>query len=388
MLSSAGGFAGVRAALKLANKRGVEVRLLVSQSYFEYHAALYRSATGRSPLEVAIPLREFFAYADNVTVIEDKIVGLHTDKRQVTGESGVAYPYDALVLALGSVTAYYGIKGLKEHAYGIKSIDEALRFKRHLHDQLLKHETERNFVVIGAGASGIELSAELTAYLRQIRRRHDNTAPFQVQLIEAAPRILPALPEVFSAAITQRLKQLGVRIFTDTAIQSETADAIQLPNGPIQSHTVIWTAGMTNNPFFEDYPEIFQFGKNKRVKVNEFLEAAPSIYVIGDSADTPYSGMAQTALHDADFVAVNLLRASKHRTQRSYQPRRPVYAIPVGPHRAAVLWGRWRINGRLGWLLRRLADLRLYIDFLPFTKALTTWRFGFKQEEVCPICKR
>lgn len=383
-----GGFGGVRTALLLANKIGVEVRLISSQGYFEYHAALYRSATGRSPLEVAIPLSDFFAFAENVEVVEDTISDINDKDNYVTGESGSRYNYEALVLALGNVTEYYRIKGLREYAYGVKTIHEALRLKRHLHEQLLSADSDRNYVVIGAGATGVELSAELSDYLKKIRKRHGIKHSFTVDLIESDPRALSAMPTDFSATVGRRLKKLGVKTIFNTPVRSETVDSIQLPRGPMNTHTVIWTAGVTNNPFFSKFPELFHLGGAGRVEVDQYLQAAPGIYVIGDSAATPYSGMAQTALHDAEFIVNNLLRKLKGRPAMEYKPKQPVYAIPVGTRWAAVLWGNARIYGRLGWVLRRLADLKLYLKFLPIRKALTTWRYGFVDEETCAVCKQ
>lgn len=383
-----GGFGGVRTALKLANKQGIAVRLISKQSYFEYHAALYRSATGRSPLEVAIPLREFFAYARNVEVVEDTIIDVNTGSKFVGGTSGSRYAYDTLVLALGNVTEYYGIAGLQEHAYGVKTIHEALRLKRHLHEQLLNGESERHYVVIGAGATGVELSAELSAYLRKIRKKHRVKRSFTVDLIESAPRVLASMPEEFSATVERRLRQTGVKILRDTTVAAENIDSITIPRGRIQSHTVIWTAGVANNPLFAKFPEVFRANQTGRIAVDSYLQAAQDVHVIGDSAATPYAGMAQTALHDANFVADNIIRVFRNRSRRVYRPIRPVYAIPVGSRWAAVLWGNVRIYGRTGWALRRMADLRLYLTFLPLTKALTTWRYGFIDEEVCTICKQ
>lgn len=383
-----GGFGGVRTALALANKKNIEVKLISDQSYFEYHAALYRSATGRSPLEVAIPLSEFFSYAKNVEVIEDKIIKINEAEQKVIGQSTSTYGYDALVLATGNVTEYFGVKGLKEFAYGVKTIQEALKLKRHLHDQLLNAESERNYVVIGAGATGVELSAELTSYLKKIRQKHKIKHSFTVDLIEAGPRVLASMPKKFSSKVERRLKKLGVKTIFNTAVKAENVDDIQLPKGSIASHTVIWTAGVGNNSLFAENSKLFEFGKAGRAKVDQYLRTAPNIYVIGDSAVTKYTGMAQTALHDANFVASNLIRTSKGQSTSPYKPKRPIYAIPVGPRWAAVLWGETEIYGRLGWILRRLADLKLYLLFLPARKAVTTWRYGFKDEEVCPVCKK
>ena len=382
-----GGFGGVRTALALANKKDIEIKLISDQSYFEYHAALYRSATGRSPLEVAIPLEEFFTFAKNIEVIKDKIIDIDEVRQRVIGESASKYSYDSLVLATGNVTEYFNVTGLKEFAYGVKTIQEALKLKRHLHEQLLKAESERNYVVIGAGATGVELSAELTAYLKKIRRKHKIKHAFTVDLIEAGPRVLGTMPEEFSRKVERRLKKLGVKTILNTAVKAEHVDDIQLPQGVVASHTVIWTAGVGNNPLFAKYPEIFVFGKVGRVKVDKHLQAIPNIYVIGDSAVSTYSGMAQTALHDANFVAKNLLRTRQGKSKLTYKAKKPIYAIPVGSRWAAVLWGKTKIYGRLGWVLRRLADLKLYLLFLTPIKAVTTWKYGFEDEEVCPICK-
>ena len=380
-----GGFGGVRAALSLANKKGLEIKLVSDQSYFEYHAALYRSATGRSPLEVAIPLKEFFKYAKNIEVVEDTIESIEPKSTQVVGKAGSRYVYDKLILALGNTTEYYGIKGLQKYSYGIKTIHEALRLKRKLHQQLLEKQADHNYVVVGAGASGVELSAELIGYLKKIRKKHRTSGSFKVNLIEASMRPVAAMPVDYSHQIAKRLKQVGVKLLFNTPVESESASSINLPNTKLESHTVVWTAGVSNNPIYKKHKQLFEFEKNK-VIVNDYLMTQNDIYVIGDSAFTRYSGMAQTAIYDAKYVAKNILRELRGKPVLRYKPKKPIYAIPVGPRWAAVRWGNINIYGRMGWLLRRAADLRLFISFLPFKKAISIWRYGFVDDEVCQIC--
>lgn len=380
-----GGFGGVHAALKLANKHGIHVRLVTSETYFEYHAALYRSATGRSPLEVAIPLAQFFRFAKNVEIVQDTVESINPHGH-VTGRSGSVYRYDQLVLATGSVTAYFGIRGVQQYAYGAKTIQEALRFKRHLHEQLLRSEVEHAYVVVGGGATGVELAAELVSYLKRVRRKHRVQPGYTVYLVEANDRVLSILPQSMSKAVERRLERIGVKLVLGTAIQSETADYLELPAGNIRSHTVVWTAGMANNPLLTESGH-FKLGRAGKVEVGEFLEALPNVYVVGDSAATRFSGMAQTALHNAAFVASDILRKQSGQQRQSYKPKQPVYAIPVGPRWSAVRWGWLEVYGRVGWLLRRLADLRLYVTFLPPYKALRTWRYGYVDEEACPVCR-
>lgn len=382
-----GGFAGISAALKLANRRGVAVKLVSDRSFFEYRPSLYRSATGRSPLEVAIPLRDFFGFAKNIEVIKDKITQLDSNAKTVTAEFGACYQYDELILALGAVTAYFGVKGLEEHSFGVKSIHEALELKRHIHQQLMLDKPDRHYVVVGAGATGVELSAEMVGYIQTVYEKHDISHRATVNLIEAAPRAMPALPEDMSKRIDRRLTELGVKTFYDTAVQSETAASLELADGSIKSRTVVWTAGVTNNSFYLQFPDLFKFGRGGRVEVDEFFEASPNIYVLGDSANSEYSGMAQTAMRGGKFVAKNILRARLNKAPKPHKAKRPVYATPVGPGWAAVLWGKFRFYGRSGSTLRALADIRFYFTTLPIRKAMAALRYGQTDTEACPVCQ-
>ncbi len=384
-----GGFGGIRAALNLVNKTGFEVILISKLPYFEYTAALYRSATGRSQRESAIPLSDFFTKARNINIVQDEIVGLDNDARAITGQSGEVYHYDTLIFAVGSVVNYFGINGLRELSYRVRTVSDALALKRHLHDDLTAgHVTERNYVVVGGGATGVELASEFTSYLKKVRLEHGIKTKFNVDLIEAGPSLLASLPTSFTDKINRRLKRLGVKMYFNTAVKAEDAAAIQLPRGSIKSHTVVWSAGLTNNPFFDKYPKLFTTGRGDKVVVNEYLEALPNVYIIGDSAATQYSGLAQTAISDANFVTANLMRQSHHRAAVTYKPKRPIYAIPAGHRWAAVLWGRTRFYGYPGWILRRLADLRLYVSFLPLKKALTIWQSGSETDEACATCQK
>lgn len=381
------GFGGVRAALKLANHPTFKVTLISDQTFFEYHAALYRAATGRSPLEVAIPLRDFFHDANNIEVVTDKIIDIEVADKKAYGESKSVWHYDSLILAVGSVTNYFGIKGLKRYSYGVKSINQALELKRHLHDDLVAGHAERNYVVVGGGATGVELAAELAAYLKLIRQKHNlSGSQYHIHLVEAAEKILPALPATFTDPLQKRLEKLGVILHMGTPILGETYKGIQLPGQTIESHSVIWTAGMTTNPLITQEEDL-TLSKRKKVDVDDHLRGAQDVYVIGDSAETEYSGMAQTALHDANYVSDLLKLRAQGKNAPAYEPKRPVYAIPVGPRWSGVLWGNLRVYGFAGWALRRLADLRLYLRFLPLSKALTLWRYGIVVEEECNICR-
>ena len=242
-------------------------------------------------------------------------------------------------------------------------------------------------MVIGGGPTGVELAGALPGYLHHIMKAHgikDKT--LQIDLVEAESRILPRMPRAYSAAVARRLRRLGVKLYLDQKVEAETAQELMVSGHDIKSHTVIWTAGVTNHPFFKTND--FRLTDHDKALLNEYLMAEDNIYIIGDNADTPYSGMAQTALYDAIFVADNLNRLSKGHPPKVYKPKKPVYVTPVGPRWAAVLWGNVRLYGWLGWLLREAANLIAYHDLEPWWKASRHWQASFQNEETCPICKQ
>ncbi|HVE80593.1 MAG TPA: FAD-dependent oxidoreductase [Candidatus Dormibacteraeota bacterium] len=382
-----GGFAGIKAASSLARDPRFHITLISDRSHFEYHAALYRTSTGRSPLEVLIPLKRIFGRRQNISLVKDTAQTIDVKSKQLVCESGAKYAYDELILALGSVTEYFGIQGLDRFSYGVKHIEAALSLKEHLHKELSSNKPDLHYVVVGAGPTGVELAAELVGYLRRIRRNHHITKPFAVNLVEAAPRILPGMHASFSARITARLKKLGVKIYTSTAVKGESAGKLQLPEGSIKTHTVIWTAGVSNHPFYAAQGSLFQFEHGK-VAVSASLAAAQNIYVIGDSAATQYSGWAQTAIYDGEFVARSLKLQLSGKPVPDYRPLAPIGAVPVGIEWCGVQFKGGQLFGRPGWVIRRLADLHLYIGLLPLRLAIKTWTQGSHMQESCLICRR
>ena len=380
-----GGFGGVKAALELADSNQHDVTLLSDQVTLRYYPSLYRTATGGKQANSIISLHKLFENK-GVAVVHGSAVTLDRVAKTITTNDGQVLGFDSLVLALGVVTNYFGIEGLEQYSFGIKSIEEAERLKAHLHQQLTDdRQPDLNYVIVGAGPTGIELAGALMAYVKHLMKKHGiRNRSIHVDLIEAKTRLLPNMPRDTSRMVGRRLKRLGVKLYVGQAVQAETADSLVINGRPIRSHTVIWTAGVTNHPFFK--ANGFTLMHNGKVAVDIFLQAEPDIYIIGDNANTPYSGMAQTAIHDGEFIAENLKRKAFNKEPESYWAKRPVIAIPVGEHWAAVLWGRVRLYGWLGWILRELSDLVGFHDYETWPKATEQWLTEFGGEESCPVC--
>ncbi len=380
-----GGFGGVKAALELVEENKIEVDLISDDSDLRYYPTLYHTATGGHRANSSIPLAQIFD-SKPVNIIKAEVISLDRKAQTVTTSDGGIFTYDILIISLGVVTNYFGIPGLSELSYSIKTQSEVAKFKAHLHQQLNDDKKpDLNYVIVGAGPTGIELAGALPAYLKQIISNHHLTAKtVHIDLIEAAPRLLPRLPKDVSRTVQRRLKRLGIRLYLGSTVQAETSDELMVNGKPIRSHTVIWTAGVTNHPFFKD--NNFVITNRGKVAVDVYLQAEENIFVIGDNANTPFSGQAQTALHDGNFVAKNLRRKVAGKDFKSYVAEEPITVIPAGPNWAAVIWGRFHFSGRIGSLIRVAADLMGFIDLEPWPKATKQFLTDFEAQDDCQVC--
>ena len=371
-----GGFGGIKAALELAKDNKNQITLISDRPDFRYYPALYSSATGHSHLSSSVPLGEILANKDNIRVHIDEIITINPSEKNVTGKSGTQYQYDRCILALGTVTTYFGIKGLDSYSYGIKSQAEIKRLKHRIYSSLaIEHKLDDRYIIIGAGPTGVELAGALGSYLRRLSRHYKvKDSGLRIELIEAAPRVLPRMSEKASARVTKRLKKLGVKVSCNKSVQSANKDGIVISGKEIDSQTVIWTSGVANHPFYKANAEHFTLNERGHVIVDEFMQAAPSIYVIGDNAVTKHAGLAQTALHDAIFVADNFKRERRHRHKKPYKPVAPPVVVPVGKRWAIFEWHGIRIFGWPAAMIRRAADFMGYSDYLPIGQALGVWR--------------
>ncbi len=379
-----GGFAGVKTALELANKPGFEVRLISTHTNFEYHGALYRSATGHSPTEVAIPLREIFKRADNVELVLDTIVAISPRRKVLRGETGDEYSYDEAVLAMGNNVNYFGIDGMDKHSFSMITIPQTIALRARLIELFKQPSAQPTIAIVGAGPTGVELAGEVNEFARRVAHKYRNrVAHPNVILVEGADRVLPMLDPVLSAKAYKRLSKLGVSIHLNTRVNSCEEGKVCLEAGDIKADVIVWTAGSAPVDFYAEHPRIFKLEKG-RVEVDEFLRAHghEDIYVLGDNANTPFSGMAQTALHDAKFVARNLLRARRGQKAVAYRAWHPMYVVPIGENWAVLQTKKSQRSGYAGWLARRRADRWIFRNFLPYQAAIKQWRRGNKSARI------
>lgn len=369
-----GGFAGVKTALELSKRRVGKITLISDEDYFLHHATLYATATGKNTSESVIPLKDIFMNHPKVMLAKDKIISIDPTRRLVIGKAK-QYHYDQLVIAIGSVTTFFNIKGMAEHAYGIKSLNEVKRFQDHMHDEVVNKKLDKEFFIIGAGPTGVELAGALNEHLQYLVAAYRlKSSRARVTIVEAAPRILPKASETASKVVTKRLKKVGIKVLVNQKVEELDADTITIDGKEVPTTTAIWTSGVANNPFFKKHDHLFHLDLNGRVNVNPYLEALPRVYVIGDNNSVKYSGMACPAMQQAYFVAKRISKLNTHRHRAHYHPHSVIQGMPVGNNWGYVEWFGVYVSGRPGYWVRRLMELHGYTQLLSWSKALLIWR--------------
>ena len=261
------------------------------------------------------------------------------DGRQVTPAR--EEPYDTLVLAIGSTTNDFGTPGVREHAIPLETTEQARRFNRRLLNACIRAQTQAepirpgqlHVAIIGAGATGTELSAELHRATRQLvaygMDRIDPDRDLRITLIEAAPRILPALPERLSEAARKLLEGLGVVVIAGGRVSAVTAEGVQLADGRfLESELVVWSAGVKGPPVLATLG--LEMARMQQLAVLPTLQTTqdPDIFAIGDCAACPGPGpggflppRAQAAHQQASHVLAQIGRRLKGQPLQPFRYR-------------------------------------------------------------------
>lgn len=250
--------------------------------------------------------------------------------REITPASSV--PYDTLVIAIGSVTNDFGTPGVARHAIPLETPDQASRFHRRLVNACLRANSQAEPVrpgqlhvaIIGAGATGTELAAELHRTVRAVVAhgldRIDPERDIRISLVEAAPRILPALPERIATATTDVLAGLGVEVLTGSPVSEIRADGVCLADGRfLPSELVVWAAGVKAPDVLKEIGGL-ETNRINQLVVTETLQTTrdPDIFAIGDCTSCPRPGHPQPVPPRAQAAhqqASHMLRTIRRRLE-------------------------------------------------------------------------
>jgi NADH:ubiquinone reductase (H+-translocating) len=328
-----GGFAGLKLARSLNNRRGFEITLIDRFNYHQFQPLFYQVATaGLDASNISFPLRKAFHNSKNVHIRIGEVHEILTDQNRIHTSLG-DMEYDILVIATGADTNFFNNASLKANAFPMKSTVEALQLRHQLiqnfEDALLAKtdsELERllTLVIVGGGPTGVELSGALAEMKRYVLPKDYPELDFKrmkIYLLEGMDRTLGAMSDKSSEQSQRYLEKLGVHVLTKTLVKDYDGENVLLDNGTvIPSSTVIWAAGIKGN-----VPE----GINKdlvvrgnRIKVNSYNQVMgfPNIYALGDIAymeteksPNGHPQVASVAIQQAKNLGKNLRRAAGER---------------------------------------------------------------------------
>lgn len=387
-----GGFGGIQTAISLSKKKikGIKITLISDKHIFQYYPGLYRIVTGASPIEVAIPLSEILP--KEVDLIIDKVVDISLKEKKVITEKGQEFIYDTIVIALGSETTYFNLPGIEELSFGFKSVEEALKLKRHIVSLFEKHThpnqnelvSHFHIIIVGGGPSGVEVAGDLASFMKDLAIKYKvDPSLITIDLIESNPRVLPTLPKKVSIKVLARLRKLGINIFLNRTLEKAEIEEVYIKGMSIKAKTVIWTAGTQLNKLISKISGL-QFSPRRRIEVNEYLEAKDmkDVFIIGDIANTPYTGLAQTALHNAKYVSRVIANRFSGKDSKIYKPKKTAFAIPVGVDWGVFVIGKIKIYGFIAYLIRHVIDFIFFDEILSTKQLFSLFIRGWKYRKL------
>src|SRR5438445_12942788 len=399
-----GGFGGLSAAQKLKRAQ-VDVTLIDRRNFHLFQPLLYQVATGSlSPGEIAAPLRGVLSRQKNTRVLLGEAVDVDPQAKRVILRDGAAFEYDSLIVATGTQTSYYGNDSWQEWAPSLKSVEEATAIRHKILYAFERAERAATpeeagawltFVIVGAGATGLELSGALAEIARETLR-HDfrkiDPQKARIILMEGAPRVLVPFPEDLSAKAEKLVAGLGVEVLKGVMVTNIDARGVTFKRGELSevlaAKTVLWAGGVTATSFGRKLAERTKSESDRsgRIKVNRDLTIPnfPDIFIIGDLAHAvdekgaPLPGVAQVAMQGGAYAA-RVLRA--HLEGKRVPP--PFHYFNKGEMavigRAAAVANIFgiHVSGLLAWLMWLFIHLIYTVEFQSRIIVFIQWGFEY-----------
>lgn len=395
-----GGFGGLEAAKALA-QAPVEVLLIDRQNHHCFQPLLYQVATAAlSPADIAWPIRSILSDQRNLRVVMATVIGVDTVTRLVHTH-GHEFPYDYLILACGVTHAYFGHDEWSKVAPGLKQLEDAreirARFlmafeKAEIADDAAERKRLLTFVVIGGGPTGVEMAGAMAEVARETLRadfRRINPGTARIILIEASPRILPALPENLSLYSKRMLESMGVEVRVDTQVTGCDERGVTLGDRRIDASTMVWAAGVKASPAAQWIGAATD--RAERIQVNPDLSVPnmPDIFVIGDLASIAdqngkaVPGTAPAAKQMGRDVGRRITSRVMRRRNSDRDGSKPfVYRhagdlAAIGRRAAVVKIGRFELTGFLAWLFWGVAHVYFLIGLRNRFVVAVTWLWSW-----------
>jgi NADH:ubiquinone reductase (H+-translocating) len=392
------GFGGLFAARAL-RRAPVEVLVVDRNNYHLFQPLLYQVASAAlAPTHIAQPIRRILSRQRNAFVMLGEVERVSLADRAVFVD-GAWVGYDYLIVASGAVDNYFGHEDWRQYAPGMKEIEDATYIRSRLLLSFESAEIEADpgereadlaFVIVGGGPTGVELAGaikELAVDVIPKDFRNADTRRARVMLIEAGPRLLPALHPDSSARALRQLQSLGVDVRLGHPVTRVLADGVEVNGERLRSRNVIWAAGVRASPLVETLGVPLGVGRRVQVEKDCSVPGHPHVFVIGDAAflidprtGKPVPGVSQGALQMGRYVArviAGQLEGDTRLRERGFRYRDLGAMATVGKSRAVVELQGIRFGGLLAWLAWLALHITVLIGFRNRLAVLASWIYEY-----------
>ncbi len=389
-----GGFGGLWATRALASS-DIRITLVDRCNHHLFQPLLYQVATaGLSAPDIAAPLRHILRKQANVEVRLAEVAAVNAAASSVALTDGTRLDFDYLLLSSGATHAYFGNDEWATHAPGLKTLDDALRLRRHLLVAFERAEAEPDastrsawlsFAIVGGGPTGVELAgtlAEIARHTLANEFRNIDPSEARVRLIEAGPRVLSSFPEDLSEKARRQLQKLGVEVSTGQAVSDITQSGYRIGDEFIAARTVVWAAGVAASPLAESLGVPLDRAGRVFVQPDLSVPGYPNIFIAGDLASIqhegqPVPGVAPAAKQMGRHVA-RVLRA-RLRGERAPRFLYKDYGnlATIGRMAAIVHFRKLKLSGLLAWWFWLAAHVVFLIGFRNRLVVLLNWAWAY-----------
>ena len=392
-----GGFGGLQAAKALGNKP-VDVMLIDRKNHHTFQPLLYQVATAvLSPGEIASPIRRILHKFKNIEVLLGEVTSFDLKNQKVKMGDGTAIGYDYLIVAAGARHSYFG-REWETHAPGLKTVEDALEIRRRvlLAFELAEREAylegkhkPLNFVVVGGGATGVELAGAIAGIARQALAkdfRAIDTTKAHVTLYEGADRILGTFDKDLSQSAQNQLEEIGVEVKLNSLVTEIESGRIKVGDEWVDCDVVLWATGVAASHLGKELGA--ETDKAGRVFVGPDLTipGARNVFVIGDMVsleidNKPVPGVAPAAMQMADQTAANILGDLRGEGYKNFKYNDQGSMATIGRSKAIVDLHGWKFTGFLAWLMWLFVHIISLIGFKNRLYVLSEWFWAYLTRE-------
>jgi len=386
-----GGFGGISVAKNLKGT-DIDVTIVDKRNHHLFQPLLYQVATAAlSPGDVAVPIRSIFSSSDNIKTILGEVTEIDKDKKILHLKNRSPLNFDYLVLATGSQYNYFGNEEWKDHAPGLKSIDDALNIRERIlysleiADQLQTDEEKEpylTYAVIGAGPTGVEMAGAIAEIAkRNMMRDYRNIDPdkTKIYLIEAGPKVLNGYHDSLSEKATRDLEGMGVTVLLNQPVTEVTKNSVTAGGTVINTPNLVWAAGVESSPVLNSLS--VEQDKIGRVLVSKDLsiDGYPNIFVIGDAAHVedksgePLPALAPVALQQGKYIAKRIKHMVSGKDTKPFSYTDKGSMATIGRAKAVADIKGFKFSGIAAWLLWSLIHIFFLIGYRNRFRVFAEW---------------